>query len=196
MTEPDPRDPNCFACRASGGEVPVPGGLVYENECWRAEHCVGPLGVGSIVVKTKVHRESLWELTPREAATLGPALRRVSEAIVRALSAARVYVSMWVDEPPYHVHFVLQPRYPECAEQAGGDASAALGDLNRLLQQAADRLATEDVEALGAKGLQLQLARVLRGTLSFADAEQASRKVRDYLADPLRAGVDDEPPAF
>ena len=36
--------------------------------------------------------------------------------MVQALGAERVYVSLWVDLPPYHIHFVLQPRYPEPAE--------------------------------------------------------------------------------
>jgi hypothetical protein len=33
-----------------------------------------------------------------------------------ALGAERVYVNSWVDQPPYHMHFVLQPRYSGKAE--------------------------------------------------------------------------------
>ncbi|HEY9737950.1 MAG TPA: diadenosine tetraphosphate hydrolase, partial [Trichocoleus sp.] len=40
----------------------------------------------------------------------------ISQAIAAALGAERVYVGLWVDQPPYHVHFVLQPRYPGKAE--------------------------------------------------------------------------------
>jgi diadenosine tetraphosphate (Ap4A) HIT family hydrolase len=63
-------------------------------------------------VKTKAHREALWELEPVEAAELGPFLRRVSLAIVEGLGAERAYLTMWVDKPPLHVHLVLYPRWP------------------------------------------------------------------------------------
>ena len=39
-------------------------------------------------------------------------MANLSEAIAKGLEAERVYVSLWVDQLPYHVHFVLQPRYP------------------------------------------------------------------------------------
>jgi diadenosine tetraphosphate (Ap4A) HIT family hydrolase len=106
----------CFACQTVQGEATAPGGIVYQNEYWFADHCIGAMGVGSIVVKTKAHRENLWELTLEESTTLGTTLRLLSEAIVHALGAERVYVSLWVDQSPYHVHFVLQPRYPKPAE--------------------------------------------------------------------------------
>ena len=95
----------------------APGGVIAENEEWVADHCVGPMGVGAVVVKTKAHRESLWEMTEAESASLGPLLKRVSAAIVEALGAERVYLAMWVDLEPYHVHMVLQPRYPGMPEE-------------------------------------------------------------------------------
>jgi diadenosine tetraphosphate (Ap4A) HIT family hydrolase len=103
---------DCLACQILKGEVKVPGGIIAENEWWVADHCLGPYGLGSIVIKSKVHRENLWQLTPEESTSLGPFIQEVSEAIAKALEAERVYVSLWVDQPPYHVHFVLQPRYP------------------------------------------------------------------------------------
>jgi diadenosine tetraphosphate (Ap4A) HIT family hydrolase len=108
----------CFACQTIQGKAIAPGGVVYQNEYWLADHCVGAMGVGSFVVKTKAHREHLWELTPAESTTLGATLKLISEAIVHALGAERVYVSLWVDLEPYHIHFVLQPRYPEPAESS------------------------------------------------------------------------------
>lgn len=102
----------CLACQILAGEVKVPGGVIAENPWWIADHCLGPYGLGSVVIKSKVHRENLWQLTPEESASLGPFMQDVSEAIAKALEAERVYVSLWVDQPPYHVHFVLQPRYP------------------------------------------------------------------------------------
>jgi diadenosine tetraphosphate (Ap4A) HIT family hydrolase len=103
----------CLACDISAGRTPVPGGLIAETRFWRADHCIGPFGVGAVVVKTKHHREALWALTEGESEEIGPFLRRVSEGIVEGLGAARAYVTMWVDKPPHHVHFVVYPRWPE-----------------------------------------------------------------------------------
>jgi diadenosine tetraphosphate (Ap4A) HIT family hydrolase len=102
----------CLACQTLRGQTEVPGGTIAENDWWVADHCLGPYGLGAVVMKTKVHRENLWQLTPAESASLGPFMADLSEAIAKALEAERVYVSLWVDQLPYHVHFVLQPRYP------------------------------------------------------------------------------------
>jgi diadenosine tetraphosphate (Ap4A) HIT family hydrolase len=104
--------PDCLACQILAGETQVPGGVIAENTWWIADHCLGPYGLGSVVIKTKAHRENLWELTPHEAASLGPFMQQISEAVAKSLDAERVYVSLWVDQPPHHVHFVVQPRYP------------------------------------------------------------------------------------
>jgi len=108
----DDHPADCLACQIVQGEVVVPGGTIAENTWWIADHCVGQHGLGAIVVKTRTHRENLWNLTPNEAASLGPFLQQVIYAMQTALGAERVYISSWVDQPPYHVHFVLQPRYP------------------------------------------------------------------------------------
>ncbi|MQA74961.1 MAG: diadenosine tetraphosphate hydrolase [Solirubrobacterales bacterium] len=106
----------CTACATLSGETEVPGGVVWEDESWVADHCLGPFGVGALVLKARAHRESLPELTDAEARALGPALRTVSAAMVAGLPCERVYVSAWVDQPPLHVHLVIEPRY---AEEAG-----------------------------------------------------------------------------
>lgn len=103
---------DCLACQILEGHIGVPGGVIAENEWWVADHCIGPYGLGSVVIKSKVHRENLWQLTPEESTALGPFMAEMSEAIAKAMEAERVYVSLWVDQLPYHVHFVLQPRYP------------------------------------------------------------------------------------
>lgn len=102
----------CLACDALAGRVEVPGGTIDETLHWQAEHCIGPFGVGAIVVKTKEHVESLWQLPEPAADELGPFLRRISGAIVGGLGAERAYLTMWVDKPPLHVHLVVYPRWP------------------------------------------------------------------------------------
>jgi diadenosine tetraphosphate (Ap4A) HIT family hydrolase len=102
----------CLACDLLAGRIDVPGGRIAETEHWCAEHCVGPFGVGAVVVKTKDHVEGLWEVSDAAAAELGPFLRQMSGAIIDCLGAERVYLTMWVDKPPLHVHMVLYPRWP------------------------------------------------------------------------------------
>src|SRR4051794_2051054 len=97
-------DPQCLACRLNAGDEPAPGGVIAETAHWRADHCLGPFGVGAVVVKTKEHIEDFWRLPLDVAAELGPFARRLSSAIIDGLGAERVYLTMWVDMPPHHVH--------------------------------------------------------------------------------------------
>jgi diadenosine tetraphosphate (Ap4A) HIT family hydrolase len=102
---------DCLACRILTGAIRVPGGTIADNTWWLADHCLGNHGVGAVVVKCRSHRENFWDLTPNEAASLGPFLQQVTYAMKTALGAERIYINSWVDQPPYHLHFVLQPRY-------------------------------------------------------------------------------------
>jgi diadenosine tetraphosphate (Ap4A) HIT family hydrolase len=108
----------CLACDATAGRIDVPGGMIAETEHWHADHCIGPFGVGAVVVKTKEHVEDLWHLPDGAAGELGPFLCRISGAIVDGLGAERAYLTMWVDKPPLHVHMVLYPRWPGDPDRA------------------------------------------------------------------------------
>jgi diadenosine tetraphosphate (Ap4A) HIT family hydrolase len=108
----------CLACDVMAGRIEVPGGMIAETEHWHADHCIGPFGVGAVVVKTKAHIEDLWHLPAGAADELGPFLRRISGAIVEGLGAERAYLTMWVDKPPLHVHMVVYPRWPDDPDRA------------------------------------------------------------------------------
>lgn len=108
--------PDCLACQIVSGDRTVPGGIIAENAWWLADHCIGNHGAGAIVIKTRAHRENFWELSPNEAASLGPFLQQMTQAMQMALGAERIYINSWVDQPPYHIHFVLQPRFSGNAE--------------------------------------------------------------------------------
>jgi diadenosine tetraphosphate (Ap4A) HIT family hydrolase len=110
----------CLACDANAGRLEVPGGMILETEHWLADHCIGPFGVGAVVVKTKEHIEDLWRLPDEVAEEPGPFLSRISGAIVEGLGAERAYLTMWVDKPPLHVHMVVYPRWPT-DQQRGPD---------------------------------------------------------------------------
>jgi diadenosine tetraphosphate (Ap4A) HIT family hydrolase len=107
---------DCLACQIVHGQTSVPGGIIADNAWWVADHCLGNHGLGAVVVKTRAHRENFWELTPNEAASLGPFLQQMTFAMQTALKAERIYINSWVDQPPYHIHFVLQPRFSGKAE--------------------------------------------------------------------------------
>ncbi len=168
--------PGCESCAYTSGERHAPGGRVYENEHWLVEHVGSPWVTGTMVVKTKAHREALWELTPDEAGSLGPTLQAVSRALVAALGAERVWLFMAVDAPPYHVHMLLLPRYPE--GDLPVETAVALADAQRLVRQATDRLDQVDTEALSVRA---RIA-LLQGEFDHGKAVQAAGKVRDYLA--------------
>ena len=42
---------DCLACQLANGERNLPGGLIYGSPLWRVEHCIGPLGLGALIVK-------------------------------------------------------------------------------------------------------------------------------------------------
>jgi diadenosine tetraphosphate (Ap4A) HIT family hydrolase len=91
--------------------VPLPGGVIHEGAFWFVEHCVGPLGVGTLLVKTKRHVTRVSEMTDGEAAELGPLLRRTAAAIDRLLAPEQVYTSLFshAGTEPVHIHYVVQP---------------------------------------------------------------------------------------
>src|SRR6184192_51801 len=65
----------CLACDLAEGRVDLPGGEILVANHWIVEHCVGPLGVGTLIVKPKRHVVHCWELDESEASELGPLLR-------------------------------------------------------------------------------------------------------------------------
>ena len=143
----------CIACDLAEGRQPLPGGRIAETDHWLVEHCVGPLGVGALVVKPRRHVTRIAELSVSEAAELGPLLQRTA-AVVDSLTAAdQIYVSLWshAGGEPAHIHLVVQPATAEA------------------------------IEAYGARGPALQAAMFARGAApdpaevaAFADAARAA----------------------
>jgi len=101
---------SCSVCAEVAGRVMAPGGVVFENEWWVVAHHTGRwTDPGELIVKARRHCESLSELTPAEAASLGPVLRAAVAAVERVIRPERVYVASW-GERVRHVHFFLLPR--------------------------------------------------------------------------------------
>jgi diadenosine tetraphosphate (Ap4A) HIT family hydrolase len=102
--------PPCSICDQVAGRVPAPGGPIHDDGLWVVSHHTGPhTDPGELIVKARRHCESLAELTPAEAAALGPVLRAAVSAIERVVRPERTYVASY-GERVRHVHFFLLPR--------------------------------------------------------------------------------------
>ena len=146
MADVTPGAGECLACRANGGEVQPPGGVIYDDGFWRVEHMLAPAVLpGWLIVKPLRHVESLSELTPLEAGALGPLLVRVTAALEAVTGAARVYACLYA-EVVRHVHFHLIPRGAALPDAARGaaifalPAEAAAGACATVARRVADRL--------------------------------------------------------
>ena len=113
MTLPSTPAFRCSACAEVAGDIPAPGGVILDNGLWYVSHHTGPFtDPGELIVKTRRHCESLAELTPAEAAALGPLLRAGVRALERVVVAERIYAVSF-NERIRHVHFLLLPRTAE-----------------------------------------------------------------------------------
>jgi diadenosine tetraphosphate (Ap4A) HIT family hydrolase len=102
---------DCLACDLAAGRIPLPGGTIHETPHWLVEHCVGPLGTGTIIVKPKRHVTRVSDLNEAEAQELGPLLRQAAIVVDDLLSPEQVYECLWSHSGgrPVHIHYVVQP---------------------------------------------------------------------------------------
>ena len=121
----------CLACELTAGERELPGGPIHRTPRWVVEHCVGPLGPGTLIVKPLRHVTHLWELSEEESRELGPLLRDVARAISAVLDPDQVYATLWshAGGVPVHIHWVLQPVVcPPAGGPVGPHLQAAMFD--------------------------------------------------------------------
>jgi ATP adenylyltransferase len=105
--------PGCMSCDILAGKRTPPGGVIYEDDYWHVDSVVSPvLWRGFLIVKLKRHCEHLAELTPPEAAALGPVVRTACRALSQVLKPAKVYVCSFGDGVK-HIHLWVLPRPPE-----------------------------------------------------------------------------------
>jgi diadenosine tetraphosphate (Ap4A) HIT family hydrolase len=102
---------DCLACELADGRRPLPGGVIFESTDWFVEHCIGPLGVGTLLVKPRRHVTRVSELTLAEAAELGTLLQRSAQVVDRLAAPEQVYTCQWshAGRTPVHIHWVVQP---------------------------------------------------------------------------------------
>ena len=101
----------CLACDLMEGRRDLPGGRIFASDHWVIEHCIGPLPVGTLILKPRRHCLHIWDLNGPETTELGPLLKRTSGIVSRIVAADQVYCLLWshMDGQPGHIHFVLQP---------------------------------------------------------------------------------------
>lgn len=105
--------PGCLSCDLLAGRRTEPGGTIYEDEHWHVASMVAPVyWRGFLSLKLKRHCEHIADLTPAEAASLGPVLQATCQALTRVLKPAKVYVCSF-GEGVKHIHFWVLPRPPE-----------------------------------------------------------------------------------
>ena len=109
----------CLACDLTSGKQELPGGRIYASEHWSVEHCIGPLGVGALIVKPIRHCLGVADLTAEETAELGPLLQRTTSTIKQIVQPDQVYVCLWSHAgwTPGHIHFVLQPSWDKLGQE-------------------------------------------------------------------------------
>jgi diadenosine tetraphosphate (Ap4A) HIT family hydrolase len=141
---------SCLACNLIAHPERLAGGRIATVGRWVVEHCVGPLGVGTVIVKPLRHVLHLADLDDAEAAELGPLLAMVARAVTLARTdagepTAQVYACLWshAQRRPGHIHFVIQP--VSAALMTRHDAHGP--DLQVRMFEANEPMPTEDVEA-------------------------------------------------
>ena len=137
----------CIACDLTAGREPLAGGAIADSGSWRVEHTVGPLGVGTLIVKPVRHVLHVAELTPAEGAELGPLLRTATSLVTDLLQPEQVYVCLWshAGGVPGHIHFVVQPVSRELMDRYSGPPYGPM--LQVAMFEAGEPLPADEVEA-------------------------------------------------
>jgi diadenosine tetraphosphate (Ap4A) HIT family hydrolase len=109
----------CLACDLAEGRVPLPGGVIHESANWFVEHTVGPLAVGTLILKPKRHVTRVSELTDDEADELGRLLLRCAAVVDELVEPEQVYTCLWshAGGRPVHIHYVVQPATRELMDR-------------------------------------------------------------------------------
>jgi diadenosine tetraphosphate (Ap4A) HIT family hydrolase len=111
----------CLACDLTAGRRELPGGRLHETRHWIVEHCVGPLGLGALIVKPRRHVVTVGALHEAEAADLGAVLRKSASVVDSLCAPEQVYVGLWshAGRARVHIHFVVQPATTELIDEIG-----------------------------------------------------------------------------
>jgi diadenosine tetraphosphate (Ap4A) HIT family hydrolase len=135
----------CGICKANSGEVPIPGGIIFENDLWLVRHLTPGRGVpGWMMVQSQRHVAGISGFNDAEAANFGPAFRHLQKVLQDVTGALRIYTaSMNESSPHFHCHLV--PRYVQMPKDA---SSWEVFDLYRASGEGEIVVAAAEVDRL------------------------------------------------
>lgn len=139
----------CFACRVNEGSIPTPGGNIYSDGHWVADHGVPPRLLGYVVLKPRRHILGVAELNPDEALAFGVAAQKVMSAVQKVLHPDRIYMCAFAEAVP-HLHFHLIPRYAHMPPLGPKLLDPFFADEWLVSDAEAERAATQIREAVEA----------------------------------------------
>ena len=116
----------CLSCELYEGLRPLPGGLIFRTDHWLVEHCVGPLGLGTLVVVPERHVNAVADLRDEETSELGHLLHKSSNVAGQLVEADQVYNCLWshAGGERSHIHYVVQPITREQMDRFGARGPA------------------------------------------------------------------------
>src|ERR1700734_2922539 len=118
---------DCLSCAAERQPERPPREQVYLDPHWRGARAFGTALPGWLVVLPRRHVLALDELTPAEAAGLGPVLREVTAALREVTGCDKTYVALFAEAEGFgHVHFHVIPRPADLERELRGPRIFAL----------------------------------------------------------------------
>jgi diadenosine tetraphosphate (Ap4A) HIT family hydrolase len=110
----------CLACDLVRGARTLPGGLLLREGGFALHVLADPTPLrGWLVLTSERHARAWYDLTPSEAAALGPLAARVMAAQRAALGAEHVY-AFAIGDVLRHFHLHLVPRFADTPERLRG----------------------------------------------------------------------------
>jgi diadenosine tetraphosphate (Ap4A) HIT family hydrolase len=151
-----PADPTCVTCVSNNRSDLPPRERIHAGPRWRVAHAFGTALPGWLVVVPRRHVTALDELTPEEAADLGPLLSGVTAAMRSVLGCEKSYVALFAEAEGFaHVHFHVVPRQADLSPDLRGPRIFGLlgGDAGRHVPEPVmDEIAASLASALRLRG--------------------------------------------
>ncbi|MES2291107.1 MAG: hypothetical protein V4530_15370 [Pseudomonadota bacterium] len=140
---------DCKACERVAKAGPNDASLVWMNDLWMLRHTGAPYAaLGWMTMHARRHIPGAIAFNDDEASEFGRAVKNVSQALIDATGAERVYLgSLSEGTPHFHVHFV--PRYTD--GPSSWDAFADLARARKGLTNVDAGRVAEVIKAVGAQ---------------------------------------------